>query len=141
MSDSLENNCVECTYANTQISMFARRTEVFPSTSCLSFSFFLCMDTGQSSLLTGEREEARVGQEPNHTTARKPGPPINYPCTVKNVNDFPVPRRDVTRHPPLGTGKSVTFFFTLCCLCLTERSFCSTWCLLECHLYWGVNTE
>jgi hypothetical protein len=38
-----------------------------PSANCLSFSVFLCR---RSSLLTGEGEG--VGQEPNHTAAKKP---------------------------------------------------------------------
>jgi len=43
-----------------------------PSASCLSFSVFLCV--AESSLLAGEVVRAYgVGEEPNNTTAAKPG--------------------------------------------------------------------
>ncbi len=45
-----------------------------PSASCLSFPVFLCV-AGWAYLRKGRKG---VGEEPNHTTAREPGPQLSY---------------------------------------------------------------
>jgi hypothetical protein len=54
-----------------------------PSASCLSFSVFLC--TAGRAELTDRRGERGAGEEPNHTTARKPGPLCIVRYSLANI--------------------------------------------------------